>query len=202
MRKRCTGAVRGLPLVALVLVTACTSPITLSPQYTPSDPPPPPRSTWASRPLVYDGPVCTIRLAEVLDVRPDPTAMGTIGARVVRETDTVAWLGTALHSLDRDPYIRFATDGVHADLDLHVALIKAYVINITTAKSSNVVLRVRFEHDGAVIDETIERGRDTGTNWANGEDETKNSLDDALGYAVGALDHDIATHCRNLDAKK
>jgi hypothetical protein len=183
--------------IGSVLLAACTSPIALTPQYTPSGygPPPPPRETWARRPLVDAGPVCTIRLVDVADIRPDKTAMGTVGGRTVSETDSVAWLNAALRTLSRDPRVRFAPDGAHADLELRVRLIKAYIINITTAKSSNVVLRTSFERDGIVIDESVERGRDTGTNWASGEDETKDSLDSALSRAMDALDVDLIAHC-------
>lgn len=142
---------------------------------------------------------CTIRLAEVRDVRSDPSAMGSVGTRVVRAADAAAWVRSGLQSLNRDSRIR-AVDDSGADglsLTLSVDLVQAYTMTITTEKSTNVVLRVRYDRRGSPIGEQTYRGTDTSLNWTNGDAEIQSSFNAALAQLLLAVDRDILARCDN-----
>ena len=124
--------------------------------------------------------------------------MGEIGGRPIHQADEVAWLRSGLKSLDRDPRIQFvdATADGKPDLDLSVELLKAYLINITSDKSANVVLRIRYARQSAAPSEQVYRGTDTGANWISGQDETQGAFDYALAQILDGVDRDIVARCR------
>ena len=130
---------------------------------------------------------CNIFLASVRDLRDDPTSMGTMGPRAVRSENSVEWVRSAVLTLDHDVQLHFVSDEAGADLSLQVELLKAYIMGITTQKSSNVVVRVRFLRHSAQLGEVVLRGRETGANWVNGEGEMQSQLDAALGNALLSL---------------
>jgi hypothetical protein len=144
-------------------------------------------------------PQCSVHLGEVHDVRLDPNDLGMMGVRAVRTTDSVAWLQAALAALKQDHRLRFVDDAKDAQLVLRIDLVKAYIMTITTQKTSNVVLRVGYSRNGKDLDMQIARGRDTGGNWANGDEEAQGSLNRALVGAVSELDEDIVARCRAPD---
>jgi hypothetical protein len=138
---------------------------------------------------------CAVYLADVRDVRVDPNDLGMMGMRAIKTPDSDAWLQAALATLKKDPRLRFVDAGKDADLVLRIELVKAYVMTITTQKTSNVVLRVGYSRDDKELDTQIARGRDTGANWVNGDDEAQGSLNRALSAAVWELGNDIVNRC-------
>jgi len=174
----------GAAFAALSLVS-CTGPVTLSPDFSPRAP-----NASAAQPAEH---ACRVRLAEFHDELTDPGTMGSIGFRPIR-ADTAAWVRSGLGTLARDPRIQFV-DGGQADLDLNVSLLKAYMISITTEKSANVVLRIRYTRPDASSDEQVYRGVDTGLDWAGTTDETQGALDDALAEALASIQRDVLARC-------
>lgn len=138
---------------------------------------------------------CAIHLADIHDTRPDPGSLGMMGGRAVKTEDSVAWVRAALSTLDQDRRLIVTDDVKTIRFSLRIELAKAYIMTITTQKSSNVVLRVSYSRDGQELDTQILRGRDTGGNWVNGENEARGSLNQALADAVHDLDEDIVAHC-------
>jgi hypothetical protein len=149
-----------------------------------------------------DRPACAVYLADVRDVRVDPNDLGMMGGRAIKTPDSNAWLQAALTSLKQDPRLHFVDADKDAELVLRIELVKAYIMTITTEKSSNVVLRVGYSRDGKDIDTQIARGRDTGANWINGDDEAQGSLNRALTAAVWELGNDIVSRCDASHAGK
>ncbi len=145
----------------------------------------------------YVAGACHIRLAGIQDLRTDPQVMGDIGGRMIHATDTVGWVRSGLEGLKQDPRIRLddqaSTDA--SDLVLDVDLVKAYVLSITTEKTANVVLRVRYSRAGASAGEKVYRGVDLGANWVSGADETQSTFDRALTQLLEELDTDVIAHC-------
>lgn len=146
-------------------------------------------------PSAGDRPPCAVYLADVRDIRVDPNDLGTMGGREITTPDSLAWLQTALAKLKQDPRLRFVDADKGAELVLRIELVKAYIMAITTEKSSNVVLRVGYSRDGKYLDTQIARGRDLGADWINGDDEVQGSLDRALTAAVWELGNDIVNRC-------
>jgi len=193
-------------LAILVLLSGmadgcATTPITVSPQSMPLFPPSstapatvkPATFDGPTRRMVDDGPQCTVRLADVRDIRPDPNDLGMMIGRSVHASDSVAWLRSALEALKQDGRLRLVD--ADAQLTLRVELVKAYILVQNTQKSSNVVVRAVYSRGDKELDTQIVRGRDEGANWANGEEEAQGSLNRALAAAVGELDNNIRAHC-------
>ena len=196
-------------LLSGLLAACATTPITVAPTSIPLMPShggpvdaavpmpssaPPASSPQAGR-LVNDGPQCAVRLADVLDVRPNANDLGMMGMRAVHAADSVAWLKSALAALNQDRRLHIVDTDAEAQLVLRVELVKAYILTQNTQKSSNVVLRATFSRDGKEFDTQIARGRDEGANWAGGEEETQGSLNRAMVAAVWELDSAIAARC-------
>jgi hypothetical protein len=186
--------------IGLLSLAACTTtPITLSSQFIP-----PASTTWPAlspaarrQPGATPTDSCVLNLANVRDLRADPHAMGSIGARVVRAVDTTAWLRSSLQALERDSRIRIAvnSDSAGSGLNLGVDLLQAYVMTITTEKSTTVVLRTRYERQGSLIEEKTYRGANVSVNWTNGEAEVQSSFNTALAQILETMDRDILDFC-------
>lgn len=143
-----------------------------------------------------NAPGCVVRIADVRDLRTDPNDLGMMGLRVVKTADSVAWLRNALVPLEQDHRLHFIDDAKDGALVLRIELVKAYIMTMNTQKSANVVLRVALGRDGKDLGSDIARGRDTGANWVNGEDEAQGALNRALSAAVLELDQRIVDRCQ------
>jgi hypothetical protein len=184
--ERCAAA------ALLLALAACSKePINLSNGFTP------PESSLAYSNQKGGGAenICRVYIGDIADKRTDKDTMGLIGLRVVHGADPVAWLRSGLATLKRDRRIVLADSTSNSDLDLDVDILKAYVINITSDKSANVVVRVHYSRNGAAAGDRVIRGIETGWNWADGGDETQSAFDDALDDLLKTLDQDIAAHC-------
>ena len=174
-------------IVAVILAGCTQTPIAVGPQ-------PPEERT--PHPRTDATPACTVRLAEVSDIRIDPASLGTMIGRPVRTSDSMAWFQSALSALKKDDRLRFVEDDRDAPLVLRVALAKAYIMPITTQKIAAVVIRVSYSRGGKDIDAQYVRGAETDANWINGDAEAIGALQRVLTQAVDALDSDILAHCR------
>jgi hypothetical protein len=176
-----------IAIVVMMLAGCERPPIAVVPQ--------PPAET-APHPRTDATPACTVRLAEVSDIRIDPASLGTMIGRPVRTSDSMAWFQSALSALKKDDRLRFVEDDRDAPLVLRIALAKAYIMPITTQKIAAVVIRVSYSRNGKDIDTQYLRGAETDANWVNGEDEAIGALQRVLTQAVNALDTDVLAHCR------
>src|SRR5258705_7361608 len=123
--------------------------------------------------------------------------MGMLQNRPVRATDSISWVRSGFDALSRDSRI-FFVDGVADDTDLvlRVELINAYVMGVTTeTRAVSVVLRVRYERGGAMLDEQVYRGRHDAVTWGTGESETQSSFDTALAQLLATVDRDVVARC-------
>jgi len=195
----CTAAA----LASLLSLAACAdqTPIVLSARFTP-----PRGASWLPADNVRAGGrgagSCRIHLAEIRDLRSDPQSMGMLQNRPVRATDTIAWVRTGFDALSRDSRIHLV-DGVADDNDLvlRVELINAYVMGVTTeTRAVSVVLRVRYERGGSMLDDQVYRGRHDALTWGTGESETQSSFDTALAQLLGTVDRDVMARCPALTA--
>ncbi|HEY8949985.1 MAG TPA: hypothetical protein VIM56_13960 [Rhizomicrobium sp.] len=182
-------------LLLLLALGGCADPnppaVELSARFTP------PSADWltahnALTPAAMKG-ACAIRLVEVRDARADMRSMGTIGARMIDEPDSVAWMRSGFDTLKRDARISFA-DGGKA-MDLKVEILKAYMLSITEAKTTNIVVRIDY---GGAQPEGVYRGTDTGLNWASGSGETQSSFDRAMAQLMASIDEDIVARCARM----
>jgi hypothetical protein len=177
-------------LFALVLpLAACATsdPINLSTQFTP------PSARWspmADNSSTAETGVCRIHLTSVSDVRSDTQAMGTMGLRAVRISDSAGWIRSGIQSLSRDPRLQFVDD--QPAFSFNIELVKAYAQSRGTERTSTVVLRADYSAD----DKQVYRGADTSLNWNNTDSETQSGLDSALAQVLEALDRDIVARCK------
>lgn len=175
----------------LLALAACSKePIDLPSNFTPSY-----GASWAHSHGKSQTP-CRIRIAQVSDKRTVKESMGNLGVRQVRSPDPAAWLKSGLETLGRDPGLQIVDE--QSDLDLDVELLKSYMLTITTDKSANVVVRVRYSRNGAALGEQVIRGTRTGWNWSNGSGEAEGAFDDALGDLLNMLDQDVESRCTAL----
>jgi hypothetical protein len=195
-RLRTVARAAAVAAVSLLILAACAKePVVLASQFTPPHLVTSQSPQRGAKERVI--PSCRIRLGELRDQRIDPQATGTIGMRVVRASDPVAWLRSGLQSLSRDRRIAILDGSAteEPDLELSAELLKSYILSITTQKSGNVVVRVRFSRHGQTLDEQIYRGGDVGANWASGAEESQSTLDRALAELLKELDRDVVSRC-------
>lgn len=179
---------------ALFALAACSKePINLPADFTP--PEASLTSTNYHKKSAPDPDVCHVMISTVLDKRTDKDSNGLLGWRVVHYADTAAWMRSGLQSLNRDKRILISDKSEDSDLVLDIDILKVYVINITTDKSANVVVRVHYSRGGVPLGDQVIRGVETGWNWANGSDETESAFDDALEDMLKSLDQDIESRC-------
>ncbi len=141
-------------------------------------------------------PPCQLRIGDIHDLRDDNLSMGAYGDFPLRATDTAAWVRAGLQSLSQDSRL-LVVDGSHdSAVVLNADLLKAYVMDSAQeARATNVVLRVHFGREGAVLGEKIYRGADAGLNWTGSKGETQSSLNEALGQIIDAVDADVLDYC-------
>jgi hypothetical protein len=184
-----------MTMATLVSLVACssTTPITLPSQFTP------PSASWPAEIKANSSSrgKCSVYLTDIRDGRSDPHAMGTIGTRPVRAVDAAAWVRSGLESLGRDSRIQIVDNSgpQESRLVLSADIVQAYIMSITTQKSTSVVLHIRYIKGDALSGEQSYRGVDTGANWASGDGETKASFDSALEQVLQAVDRDILVRC-------
>jgi hypothetical protein len=194
-------------IAASCLVAACAAtPITVSSTSTPMMPSGSGQVTVAptadtpdnesKRIPAADGTNCVVHLTDVRDVRLNPDDLGMMGGRAVHTDNSIAWVQNALNALKQDSRLTFAAGDSNAQLTLRIELVKAYIMTLTTQKSSNVVVRISYTRNGKDFDSQIVRGRDESGNWANGADEAQGSLNRALASAVSQLGNDIVARCK------
>jgi hypothetical protein len=168
-----------------------SSPVILSAQFTP------PGFMWRLMPrdksLVPGS--CHVRIGEVRDARADTQAMGDIGGRPIRATDNAAWIRSGLESLSRDQSVTLGTAPAPGDWVLNAELVKAYMLSLTSDKSTTLVLRVHYAKDGTPETQQIYRAGDSGWNWSSGEGETQSQFDTALAELVVQIDTDLRAKC-------
>lgn len=184
-------------LLLLVALGGCADPnppaVELSTQFTPPGP------SWLTAHNALTSPAmkgaCAIRVVEVRDARADTRSMGTIGARMIDEPDSVAWMRSGIDTLKRDARISFADSGSKA-MDLKVEIVKAYMLSITEAKTTDIV--VRIDYGGGAQPEAVYRGTDTALNWNSGSGETQSSFDRAMAQLMASIDEDIVARCARM----
>ncbi|HEY1962423.1 MAG TPA: hypothetical protein VGG69_08395 [Rhizomicrobium sp.] len=136
---------------------------------------------------------CRVRLAALEDDRVDSQYMGEIGGRPVR-ADTMAWLRSGLALLGRNPRLQLVQTGP-ADVVISVRLLKAYVLSITTQKSANVAVKVRYAGGATPPDEQVYRGNDVAVNWVSGSGEAQAALNSALNDVLYEIERDLLSRC-------
>jgi hypothetical protein len=171
-------------------VSAGAAPVELSTQFTP------PSATWLGERRSAADDVCRVRLESVADTRVDPHMMGTIAMRDIHVADSVAWFRSGIAALSRDPRLEITGDATTKDaIVLSVEIIKAYMLSQATAKSTNIVVRVRFSGRGGASAEQVYRGLDQDVNWWSSQDETQHAFDRAMANFLEALDTDLVARC-------
>jgi hypothetical protein len=178
-------------LLGALLLAGCTAPVVMSTAYAP---PTFHRDTRAANEA--GSAQCRVFVATVKDMRGDTQSMGTILARPVRNADSAGWVRSGLLSLDHDKRIHMADSAQSADITLDAEILKAYVMAITTQKTANVVLRIRYTRAGGAPEEQIYRGALNDVDWIGGDDETQGALNDALTQVVTAVAGDTIKRCK------
>jgi len=145
--------------VLIVLAGCAKDTIVLSPGFTPAS-----TSLNGHRAHAAGAATCRIHLGSVQDLRADKESLGSIGIRDVHATDMAAWLRSGLQSLNRDADIQLVDDSAQgaSDLDLSADLLKAYILTITSDKSTTVVIRAHYSRNGSALGDQVYRGVSTG----------------------------------------
>jgi len=181
----------GMVLACAALSACASTPITVSNSFTP------PMGWLATRhaPPKVAPPACRIGLGAIRDTRIDPGSMGSIGYRTIRIADSTAWLRSGLLALNRDRRLVVADGTEKADIAVEVEVLKAYMMSITTSKTTAVILKLRTSRPGEQTVEQVYRGDDVGGNWNSGEGESQTAFDRALSVALLAIDRDLVARC-------
>ena len=171
--------------LALALLCACagTAPVIIPAKYGE------PARQKAARKPVAALPGCQLRLAALKDSRPDPSFLGDVAGREVQAVDFPGWLRGGLEA-GLGP-----ADGAGVQLALEADLLKAYASSMPMTKSVDIVMRVRYLHDGASLVEKVYRGAHTSSNWASGDSESQQAFRAAVQSLVTQLRVDGAAYC-------
>jgi hypothetical protein len=137
---------------------------------------------------------CKIAFVEVKDLRSDPQ-MGTMGPRAVRAIDPIDWLRAGLGTLAENKYLSLVPAGQTADVELKVELLKAYIQPMNMAKSTTVVLRIRYGGVHGLPEPRIYRGAHTAVNWNSTDDEIQGAMNLALEDAIRSVRADLMGVC-------
>lgn len=148
-----------------------------------------------------DPPPCRLYIAGVADKRPDTTTMGYMGG-MVTSSDAAGWVRTGLVTLQADRRWTLAERPEDADVIFDVEILKGYIFPVTTSKSANLVLRVRYSQAGGPLGENVYRGHRESVNWASTREETQGLLNRALDTTVHLMKADLVKGCAAARAPK
>ena len=143
---------------------------------------------------------CRIRIGTIRDMRDDTQSLGMLGGRPISVSDSAAWLESGLKALADEQAIRLAGSD-DAELTIRAELLKAYIMTLQMAKTSNVVATVHYDRPGAEDSPQMYRGHDTAVNWGNTADEAQGSLNRALTDLLTQVRTDLLTRCEALHGK-
>ena len=183
-----------IALPALLLGACSTAPVNLASTYTP-----PPAPVGATKTAARSAELkCSVYLESVLDQRSDKNQMGNIAGNPVHAADMKSWVSSGIASLTLQGYHVDQQQATPDDtLFMDVELLKAYMISITTSKSTNMVVRVTYKKpDGSVLATQIYRGVDTSIDWSGGEGETNESFRRATTQLVDQVGSDLYGYCK------
>jgi hypothetical protein len=142
---------------------------------------------------------CNLAVTEVSDLRRDPSTIGSIGGRVVHgPADPQAWMRNVLAGLGAyGATVSFPASAAAApeELAISVTLMTAWVSGISTAKTSSVVVQVRYRRDGALLKDMRYRGAESDVNWFNSSDEIQAMIDDAMTQVLHTMSDDLVILC-------
>jgi hypothetical protein len=114
---------------------------------------------------------------------------------MVMSSDAPGWVRTGLVTLQGDRRWSLADRPEDADVILEVEIVKAYIFPVTSQKSANLVLRVRYSHAGGPLGENIYRGHRESVNWAGTREETQGLLNRGLATTVDLMKADLMKGC-------
>jgi hypothetical protein len=177
--------VRALAALAL-LPTAWAAPMAGAP------------STALAAPAAVAQPACRVKVAEVIDLRADKQSLGFVGGRSIQSPDAAGWIRDGMGGLAKEGRLVLVAGDEGSDLEVQVEVLKAYIYTITQVKAATVVVRVRYRHGGAEIDQMVYRGTKDALNWWNGDKEARGALDLALAEAVGMIQMDTLATCSRV----
>lgn len=141
-------------------------------------------------------PVCRFALTTVKDGRGDLEFMGMLGNRVIRASDSAAWVRAGFESLKADARILLVEPGdPSAQISADVELLKANVASVNMAKTANVAVRVRYQPASGPASEKMLRGENADVNWNNGDNEAVDALNSALAEIVAVAHTDVLAAC-------
>lgn len=180
-----------LTLGALASVAVCscaTGPIELELDY-------PGAATLLDLPAEAQPRGCVVKIAGVVDERPDQQSFGYFGRGLVHADDVKAWVSRALGDLDSFGF-RTGPDATAVPaLELEVRLKQAYVRNVRSSMEAVVRSSVRFMRAGVQDEERYYRGSYVKVNWANGSGEVMETLNHAMANMMQAIARDLPQFC-------
>ena len=185
-------------LLALGLLCACSSaPVEVGAAgYAPALPAGPGAATNGLGLQAGASAACSFYLQPVADLRADKVDMGTAGGRPVHVEDMAGWLTVSIESLHAAGF-RVDTQAREDDrLVVHVALLKAYMHDMITSISTNVVVRVDYLGvDGSTLGQQIYRGVDTSMDWAAGDGEINTDFRLATTDLLKQMEQELSHYC-------
>jgi len=143
--------------------------------------------------------VCLVGIISLKDERADPTTLGTVLGRPVRPPpDVMQWLQQIMLALNAPGLSVVLNDAPSAGTRLEVELVTAWVTELRTAKSANIVLRVTYHHGdgGAAEAPKLYRGAASSIDWNAGDGELQRMIDRALAGIVAQMQSDLLAGCR------
>ena len=175
----------------LITTVACVSsrPLVLSERYgTPA--------TTAQRPdRNVNAAPCFASIDSIADSRSDRATFGTVAGRRVHPPENVAaWLQNTLEALGNHGItIKSAAVKFPGTIAIHAELLTAWVSDLRSSRTANIVLRVTYGENGSPI---LYRGTANGINWSSGDSELQHMIDKALTEIVDTMSRDIVKLCK------
>jgi len=133
-------------------------------------------------------PSCRFSVKAVVDSR-DQADLGSLFKTRVDGEGFAQWFADGIASIPGH-----AT--TPAPVELHIEVLKAYIQSLGTAKSANLVVKVKVAGDGAIPSTKTYRGVDASINWSNSESEVQAAFDAALASLRQQMSTDLAGWCK------
>ncbi len=170
-------------LLAGVLCACSTAPVVVPAKYTAR----PNQARAAGR---QPAAPCPLVLSSLTDARADRSNLGFIAGREVRGDNFGDWVRSGVEAR-----LKAQKAAAVTPVTLDAELVKAYMNAVAATMSATIVMRVRMQRDGAVLDEKVYRGGSTSVNWGSGTGETMSELGLALGSLLDQVRADANAHC-------
>lgn len=188
-----------------IALSGCShAPIVIAENYTPPPKHPSMHQDWDPGTLLPPPPqTCGVYVREVRDLRhANERNLGDVDGHPVYGDDIVNWLNTGIETFDTHGFLIYrqshgiTSDPAHANVEVGIGLLKAYMESIETSKVAMMVVKVTFNRRQTKNSVTrIYRGIDTSIDWLNTVPQINMAFERATEQVLSRIQSDLHDYC-------